>query len=189
MMTRRPFAVLALAVTAVLTAGCGDDATSSPSSTVGSTAAAAKVVVSGAWARTSPASATNGAAYLTVTAAADDALVAAKAPSEIAGMTEIHETVAADMGSATTMAGSATTMAGSATTMAGSATTMGAMTMKPVAKIALPAGKAVELKPGGYHVMLMKLAKPLTKGQTFDLELTFEKAGKQTVKVEVRDNA
>ena len=174
-MTRRPFAVLALAVTAVLTVGCGDDATSSPSSTVGSTAAAAKVVVSGAWARTSPASATNGAAYLTVTAAADDALVAAKAPSEIAGMTEIHETVAADMGSATTMAGSATTM--------------GAMTMKPVAKIALPAGKAVELKPGGYHVMLMKLAKPLTKGQTFDLELTFEKAGKQTVKVEVRDNA
>ncbi|MFM7536950.1 MAG: copper chaperone PCu(A)C [Acidimicrobiales bacterium] len=174
-MTRRPFAVLALAVTAVLTVGCGDDATSSPSSTVGSTAAAAKVVVSGAWARTSPASATNGAAYLTVTAAADDALVAAKAPSEIAGMTEIHETVAADMGSATTLAGSATTM--------------GAMTMKPVAKIALPAGKAVELKPGGYHVMLMKLAKPLTKGQTFDLELTFEKAGKRTVKVEVRDNA
>ena len=98
-----------------------------------------------------------------------------EAPSEIAGMTEIHETVAADMGSATTMAGSATTM--------------GAMTMKPVAKIALPAGKAVELKPGGYHVMLMKLAKPLTKGQTFDVELTFEKAGKQTVKVEVRDNA
>jgi copper(I)-binding protein len=80
-------------------------------------------------------------------------------------------------------------MAGSMTTMAGSATTMGAMTMKPVAEIALPAGKAVELKPGGYHVMLMKLAKPLTKGQTFDLELTFEKAGKQTVKVEVRDNA
>jgi copper(I)-binding protein len=105
---------------------------------------------------------------MTVTAASDDALVAAKAPSEIAGMTEIHETVAADMGSATTM---------------------GAMTMKPVAEIALPAGKAVELKPGGYHVMLMKLAKPLTKGQTFDLELTFEKAGKQTVKVEVRDNA
>ncbi len=181
-MSNRSVVAAALAVVLGLSVvACGDDdATSSASTTAAgatTTAApsAAKVVVSGAWARTSPASAENGAAYLTVTAAADDALVAAKAPSEIAGMTEIHETVAADMGSATTMAGSATTM--------------GAMTMKPVAKIALPAGKAVELKPGGYHVMLMKLAKPLTKGQTFDLELTFEKAGKQTVKVEVRDNA
>jgi copper(I)-binding protein len=187
-MSNRSVTAAALAVVlGLFVAACGDDdATSSATTAAGATttaaASAAKVVVSGAWARTSPASAENGAAYMTVTAAADDALVAAKAPSEIAGMTEIHETVAADMGSATTMAGSATTMAGSATTM-------GAMTMKPVAKIALPAGKAVELKPGGYHVMLMKLAKPLTKGQTFDLELTFEKAGKQTVKVEVRDNA
>ncbi len=182
--------VLAGALVVVLglsVAACGDDdstssATTGASGAVTTVAGSAKVAVSGAWARTSPASAENGAAYMTLTAAADDALVAAKVPSEIAGMTEIHETVAADMGSATTMGGSATTMAGSATTM-------GAMTMKPVAKIALPAGKAVELKPGGYHVMLMKLAKPLTKGQTFDVELTFEKAGKQTVKVEVRDNA
>ena len=39
------------------------------------------------------------------------------------------------------------------------------MKMRAVPGIELPAGKAVELKPGGYHVMLMDLKQPLLEGQ------------------------
>jgi copper(I)-binding protein len=40
----------------------------------------------------------------------------------------------------------------------------------------LPAGKAVELKPGGYHVMLMDLKSPLAKDTTVPLTLTLQDA-------------
>ena len=53
---------------------------------------------------------------------------------------------------------------------------MGGMTMREVARIPLPAGEAVTLEPGGYHVMLLELAAPLTAGQTFPVTLTFEEA-------------
>jgi len=38
----------------------------------------------------------------------------------------------------------------------------------------LPEGKTVELKPGGYHVMLMDLKQALEKGSTVPLTLTFK---------------
>ncbi len=40
----------------------------------------------------------------------------------------------------------------------------------------LPAGQAVELKPGGYHVMLMDLKAPLAKDTTVPVTLTFQEA-------------
>jgi len=40
----------------------------------------------------------------------------------------------------------------------------------------LPAGKAVELKPGGYHVMLMDLKAPLVKDTTVPVTLMFQDA-------------
>jgi len=40
----------------------------------------------------------------------------------------------------------------------------------------LPAGKAVELKPGGYHVMLMDLKAPLPKDSTVTMTLVFKDA-------------
>jgi copper(I)-binding protein len=51
----------------------------------------------------------------------------------------------------------------------------------------LPAGKAVELKPGGYHVMLMDLKSPLTKDTTVPLTLTLQdaKGVKSTVELKV----
>ena len=48
------------------------------------------------------------------------------------------------------------------------------MRMRQVPAIDLPAGKAVELKPGGYHVMLMNLKAQVKEGQTVPLTLTFE---------------
>ena len=50
----------------------------------------------------------------------------------------------------------------------------GTMSMKEVGFVALPAGKRVELKPGGYHVMLFGVAKPLGAGDSVPLVLTLE---------------
>lgn len=67
----------------------------------------------------------------------------------------------------------------------------GVMKMFPVTGIDLPAGKPVKLAPGGYHVMLMDLQKPLNAGDKVPLKLTFELANnkRETVdlSVEVRD--
>lgn len=54
------------------------------------------------------------------------------------------------------------------------------MKMRAVTAIDLPPGKAVELKPGGYHVMLMDLKAPLAAGQSIDMTLVVEgKDGKR----------
>lgn len=59
------------------------------------------------------------------------------------------------------------------------------MKMRQVDAIELPAGKAVELKPGGLHIMFIGLKAPLKQGDTFPLKLKFEKAGEVTVQVNV----
>ena len=51
--------------------------------------------------------------------------------------------------------------------------------------IAIPSNGMVELKPGGYHVMLMGLKAPLKKGGKFMLKLTFKKAGQKTIHVPI----
>jgi copper(I)-binding protein len=50
----------------------------------------------------------------------------------------------------------------------------------------LPAGKTVELKPGGYHVMLMDLKAPLPKDSTMPLTLVFKDAKGVESKVELK---
>jgi copper(I)-binding protein len=60
--------------------------------------------------------------------------------------------------------------------------------MQHTASIALPSGQAVELKPGGYHIMLMDLAEDLAVGDRVQLTLTFEQAGPIDVTAEVRAN-
>ena len=65
----------------------------------------------------------------------------------------------------------------------------GEMVMQEVDSIAIPAGETVELKPGGYHIMLIDLAAPLEIGQEFDIVLTFANAGDVTVTVVVADEA
>jgi periplasmic copper chaperone A len=179
--SRRLAAVALLTLTGLglgLTA-CGDDD--------GGSSGTASVTVTDAWARTSPAMASVGAAYMTLESKDGDALVGASVDPSVAGKVEIHETVMAESSDTTMGMGSDTTAMGmgSDTTMAGS----GAMTMQPVASIPLPAGEAVSLAPGGYHLMLLDLAKPLTTGETIQITLTFEKAGSQTVDAEVRDTA
>jgi copper(I)-binding protein len=60
------------------------------------------------------------------------------------------------------------------------------MTMRPVAGLDLPAGKMVELKPGGYHVMLMDLKRALKAGDVVPVTLVVEGADKKRETVEVQ---
>jgi copper(I)-binding protein len=116
------------------------------------------LTITHAFARASAGPAKAGAAYLTVKngGAADDRLVAVK--SSVAARTGLHSHINEG----------------------------GVMKMRPVeGGIPVPAGGVATLAPGGYHVMMMGLAAPLVEGETFQLELTFEKAGTVTVDVKV----
>jgi len=61
--------------------------------------------------------------------------------------------------------------------------TQGIFRMVEVKTIEVPSTDKKELKPGGYHVMLMKLHHPLQKGDTVPLKLTFQ--DNQTLSVQV----
>jgi copper(I)-binding protein len=60
------------------------------------------------------------------------------------------------------------------------------MRMREVQSIDLPKDKAVTLEPGGFHIMLMNLPKPIAAGDVIPLNLVVESGGKrQTVEVKV----
>ena len=120
------------------------------------------VTVTDPWARTSAMMQSAGAVYMGLEADEADALVAATVDASIAPTVEIHET--SESGDD------------------------GMMSMAPVERLELPAGAAVALEPGGYHIMLLDLVDPLEAGSTFDLTLEFESGATQTVEVEVRDS-
>lgn len=149
----------ATAVLALAACGSSDDSSTSTSSAKSS----GGVDITNAWARVTPQNAKAGAAYMTISSTGGDVLTGVSVPASIAGEAQLHETM---------------TASSQDDSMSGS----GTMSMKEVGKIAIPAGGSVALKPGGYHVMLMKLAKPITAGERVPLTLTFEKAG--TVKVD-----
>lgn len=67
----------------------------------------------------------------------------------------------------------------------------GAMVMQPVAGgVNIPAkGGTTALKPGGYHVMLLNLLKPIPVGSTVSLTLEFSNGSKVPVTVTARDLA
>jgi len=113
------------------------------------------VQITNAWARATPSGGQTAAAYATVESPAGDRLTGVSSPA--AQKADIHEM-----------------------TMDGSV-----MKMRQVDGIDLPAGEAVTLKPGGYHIMLTGLAKPLKEGDTFPLILDFAKAGAKQVDVSV----
>jgi periplasmic copper chaperone A len=54
----------------------------------------------------------------------------------------------------------------------------GTMRMRPLPRLDVPAGKTVDLKPGGYHIMLMDLKQPLEVGQKVPITLQVEAGGK-----------
>ena len=59
------------------------------------------------------------------------------------------------------------------------------MRMRQVDGVELQAGKTVEFKPGGFHVMFIGLKAPLKTGDSFPVKLKFQKAGEVTVDLKV----
>ena len=127
-----------------------------PLAALGARAAEDGPRVEHAWARATPGAAKVGAAYFAVETPTADRLVGVASP--VAGRAEIHSH--AEEG--------------------------GVMKMGAVeGGVELPAGQRVELKPGGLHVMLFDLKRPLKEGDSFPLTLAFEKAGTRDVTVQV----
>jgi copper(I)-binding protein len=118
-------------------------------------AGAPPVSVSGGWARASLPHQDEAAAYLTLLSAGGDTLTGVESPA--AGMVMLHRTVRKN----------------------------GVAEMDDVDSLALPAGRAVALAPGGTHLMLMDVAQPLKAGGTLHLTLHFAKAGDVPVSVPV----
>ena len=101
------------------------------------------VEVKNAWVRATVQGQKATGAFMQITAPAASTLVSVSTP--VAGVAEVHEMK-----------------------MDGDV-----MRMRPLTKgLELPAGKAVQLQPGGYHLMLMELKLPLQKDTTIPLTLT-----------------
>lgn len=60
------------------------------------------------------------------------------------------------------------------------------MMMKVDKPITVPAGREVEFKSGGLHIMLMGLKTSLKLGESFPVTLTFKKQGKVTITMQVK---
>jgi hypothetical protein len=114
-----------------------------------------------------------GRPYLDIVSDEGDRLTGASVDSSVAAAAEIHETTAMESDEGDS----------------GSGDMSGAMTMREVEAIDLPAGQTVSLEPGGFHIMLLDLIDPLTPGETIQITLEFETADDVVVDVEVRDSA
>lgn len=121
------------------------------------TAYAQTVEVKDAWVRTAVPGQSATGAFMKVTAKDGAKLVGVSSP--VAGVTEVHEMK-----------------------MEGDVMKMRAL----AGGLDLPAGKSVELKPGGIHVMLMDLKAPLAKDSTVPLTLVFKDAKGVESKVELK---
>lgn len=102
--------------------------------------------VEGAWVRSAVPGQAGTGAFMRITAAQPMKLVGASTPA--AGQADVHEMK-----------------------MDGDV-----MKMRPVAALDLPAGRTVELKPGGYHLMLTDLKEALKPGTRVPLTLVFRDA-------------
>jgi len=115
------------------------------------TTASSQVQVKDAWARPALPGQNATGAFMSLLSSDGARLLGVSSP--VAGLAEVHEMV-----------------------MDGNV-----MKMRPVPVLELPAGKTVELKPGGYHVMLMELKRPLAAGEKVRLELRLETRDKRLV--------
>jgi copper(I)-binding protein len=175
------FAIAALAAGGL--GACGDD-------DEGAEGAGAAIEVSGAWARTSPAGAEAGAAYMVISSADGATIVSASVDPEVAGVAELHEVVPAE-GAMDDMADGEMAdddMADGDMDHGGTDGEM-AMTMQQVPSVEVPAGGTVVFEPGGFHVMLLELPDPLETGEEFDVTLTLDDDTEVVVPVTVSENA
>lgn len=122
---------------------------------VAASAAFAQVTVKDAWVRATVPQQKATGVFLQITSAKDARLVEARSPA--ASVVELHEMTMVD----------------------------NVMKMRPIPGLALPAGKVVELKPGGYHVMLVDLKQQIKDGDRVPLTLVIEDKDHKRETIEV----
>ncbi|MEQ7919383.1 copper chaperone PCu(A)C [Xanthomonas sp. WHRI 1810A] len=117
--------------------------------------ASAQTTVDDAWVRATVPQQPSTGAFMRLTASTDSKLVGVQSP--VAGIVQIHQ----------------------------SSMVNDVMSMKPVAEVALPAGKTVAIDPEGYHIMLINLTGPIKEGDAVPLTLIVEddKGEKETIEV------
>lgn len=130
----------------------GNKSATKPASQASAVSAAAKVQVSDAWIRPAVKGQSGTGGFMTLMSPEGATLVGFSTP--MAEMAELHEMA-----------------------MQGDV-----MRMRPIESLALPAGQTVGLKPGGHHLMLMGLKKPLKVGDQIPLMLKLKAANGQLVK-------
>ncbi|MBK7469690.1 MAG: copper chaperone PCu(A)C [Betaproteobacteria bacterium] len=124
---------------------------------LGSAAASqAQVTIKEPWVRSTVPGQSATGAFMQLTARQDTKLIAVRSP--VAGIVEVHEMLV----------------------------DKGIMKMRSVDKLLLPAGKTVELRSGGYHVMMMDLKRQIKTGDEIPLTIEFESSQGQRVTVDVK---
>lgn len=125
-------------------------------------AQASRIRLESPWARRAPVGGghghANGAVYVTIKNEGPEGDALISATSDVANAVELHETVREG----------------------------DVMKMRPLPRLDVPAAGAVEMKPGGHHIMLLGLKRDLKPGDRVTLTLSFEKAGSMRVEAPVR---
>jgi len=116
----------------------------------------AQVTVKDPWVRATVPQQTATGAFMRLTSPSDARLVSASSP--VAGTVELHEMKMEN----------------------------DVMKMRAVPGIDIPAGKGAELKPGGYHVMLMSLKSQMKEGDMVPITLVVEGKDKKRQTLEVK---
>lgn len=116
------------------------------------------LTVGSVWARATPDQVANGSVYLTIKNNSPQSDELIKVHSNLSARTMLHTHIM----------------------------DKGVARMRHVNSIPIPKKSIVRLKPGGDHIMLMGLRKPLKMGDTISLFLTFQKAGSRNVTVSIR---
>jgi hypothetical protein len=114
------------------------------------------IVVTEAWARATPPGASVGAIYLTIENRGAAEVRVISVASSAANSAMLHATVEED----------------------------GISQMRESEGRIAPSG-TLKMEPGGTHIMLMGLSKPLMEGETVEVTLSFDKAGKVTINATV----
>ena len=121
------------------------------------TAQIGELIISDGWARASIGTSRPAAAFLTITNRGSTPQVLVTVTSVAAKKATVHRTASEN----------------------------GVIRMKPALPVIIPPNQATILRPGGLHIMLFELKKPLKKGEMLTLRLDFQDLGEVQATVPV----
>lgn len=116
------------------------------------------IVVENAWSRASIGTARPGVAYMTIRNHGDDVLTLSSVKTDLAAISEIHQTSTNDQG---------------------------VSSMARVGDLDILPNGTIALEPGGLHLMLTRLQQPMVEGETYALSLVFGNRGSVVVRVPI----